>query len=279
MPASSPRSRRGVGEFAFKLGTIGFITSLLNLIPLLELDGYFILVDLLNMPLLRSRAIQFATRELPRRLGHGFRGAGKLGREEWFLALFGLSSLAFSAFAVVTAILFYRRRLGPPLTALWAQPDWWARPLVVLLVAVVALPIVISVLTAGRAVVQRPMSLALGAVRRRLPGSVVGALQRTSVFGGMSVENIETIAGHARRQRVGAGAVLVREGDPGDQFFIIVSGSAQARVTGRSWATELSRAISSAKWLSWSESRARRRWRRRRRWSWSSSMLATSGAG
>lgn len=71
----------------FKLAAWSYIDAFFNLNPLLELDGYFILMDWLEMPLLRKRSLEFVRRQL----------AGKLWRREAFsrderlFALFGNS--------------------------------------------------------------------------------------------------------------------------------------------------------------------------------------------
>ena len=55
---------------AYKLAFTCYIATLFNANPLLELDGYFILVDWLRLPDLRRRAIAFAY-WLMRRHGNG----------------------------------------------------------------------------------------------------------------------------------------------------------------------------------------------------------------
>ena len=48
-----------VGAFLFAWGFVLLLNALLNLNPLLELDGYYLLVDLVEKPMLRARAIAF----------------------------------------------------------------------------------------------------------------------------------------------------------------------------------------------------------------------------
>src|SRR5207247_4023685 len=47
-----------------RLSFLWILILLFNLIPLLELDGYFMLIDWLEMPMLRARAVAFFRREL-----------------------------------------------------------------------------------------------------------------------------------------------------------------------------------------------------------------------
>ena len=48
-----------LAPIAFQIALVAFISNSLQLMPLLELDGYYLLVDLLEMPLLRARAFAF----------------------------------------------------------------------------------------------------------------------------------------------------------------------------------------------------------------------------
>src|SRR5204862_48702 len=51
-----------------RLSFLWILILLFNLIPMLELDGYFMLVDWLEMPMLRARAAAFFRKDLWQRL-------------------------------------------------------------------------------------------------------------------------------------------------------------------------------------------------------------------
>ncbi|MBK9051749.1 MAG: site-2 protease family protein [Chloroflexi bacterium] len=51
-------------NFFYQMGFLAFLSVFINLNPLLELDGYFILMDWLDMPGLRPRAFHFIQHEL-----------------------------------------------------------------------------------------------------------------------------------------------------------------------------------------------------------------------
>lgn len=59
------------------------------------------------------------------------------------------------------------------------------------------------------------------------------ALRSIPLFSGMSDGSLEIIAGIARDASFPPGASLVREGDPGDSFLIIRTGSATVEQGGR----------------------------------------------
>ena len=80
----------------FKLATWSYIIAFFNLNPLLELDGYFILMDLLEMPLLRKRSLQFVRQQLANKLWR----REAFSKDEKLFALFGSLSALWSAVAI-----------------------------------------------------------------------------------------------------------------------------------------------------------------------------------
>ena len=66
----------GVGPLAFKLAFAWYLNTLFNLNPLMALDGYYLLMDWLEVPNLRTRAIGFVARSVR----HRPRWAGSIGR-------------------------------------------------------------------------------------------------------------------------------------------------------------------------------------------------------
>ena len=96
------------GTIAFKAATLFVFQFVLNLMPILELDGYHILVDLLDVPLLRQRAMGFVRGGLGRKLAR---------RERWSPAELGLALL------VLMIVVF----VGPLLLALAARVIGLAR--------------------------------------------------------------------------------------------------------------------------------------------------------
>jgi CRP-like cAMP-binding protein len=60
---------------------------------------------------------------------------------------------------------------------------------------------------------------------RELPASVT-ELARVGLFGAMPGETLTRLAGLMRREDVPAGTVIVREGEPGDRFYVLLSGVA-----------------------------------------------------
>lgn len=77
-----------------------YITSFTNLNPLLKMDGYYILMDWLEIPRLRERSVAFVRAGLRQKL----RARERLTREEQIFAVFGLLSTLWTAIALVMTI-------------------------------------------------------------------------------------------------------------------------------------------------------------------------------
>jgi CRP-like cAMP-binding protein len=54
----------------------------------------------------------------------------------------------------------------------------------------------------------------------------VTELARVGLFGSLPGQTLGKLADRMRRDEVAAGAVIVREGDPGDRFYVLLSGVA-----------------------------------------------------
>jgi putative peptide zinc metalloprotease protein len=91
-------------QFAF----LAYLGVLVNLTPLLELDGYYVLVDLLDRPNLRPRALAWLGQELlPTLRSRGVAGL----RGHYTELVYGIASLLYIAFMAYAVTLLYRLTL------------------------------------------------------------------------------------------------------------------------------------------------------------------------
>ncbi|MFL5800956.1 MAG: cyclic nucleotide-binding protein, partial [Roseiflexaceae bacterium] len=149
---------------AFKLAFTCYIATLLNFNPLLELDGYFILVDWLRLPDLRRRALAFIRGPLwkkvslkattdhrpPTTAGQErwsvVRGPWSVVREEFtreerIFTLYGALTLLYSVVAIVFALQFWNRQLGGTIRGLWAAGAPLQRAVAAALFLLIVVPI------------------------------------------------------------------------------------------------------------------------------------------
>ncbi len=73
----------GPSELLYRFAILNLFVIFLNLIPMLELDGYWIFADLIQVPDLRPRSLAFIQHDL----WHKLRTRDRLSLQEWGLAL------------------------------------------------------------------------------------------------------------------------------------------------------------------------------------------------
>ena len=66
----------------------------------------------------------------------------------------------------------------------------------------------------------------------RVPITEMAALRATPLFGALPGPALETVAREARRVQAAAGEVLVQQGDPGAEYFAVISGSLEVTRDG-----------------------------------------------
>src|SRR5437868_9438775 len=96
------------GGIAFKAASLFIFQFALNLLPILELDGYIALTDLIDAPLLRQRAMAFARGSVVRKLRR---------RERWSasdvgLAIYGLIAIATSLVMIAFSLTLWQSRVS-----------------------------------------------------------------------------------------------------------------------------------------------------------------------
>ncbi len=143
-----------VGNVLFKFALLLYLGAFLNLNPLLELDGYYLLMDWLEVPMLRGRSFRFIRDKLLRKLI----GRERFTGEERLFAWFGLLSLGYTAFALATAFYIYFHYALGAVGSLWRTHGWFVRALIVAGYAALVGPlgylVVIRVLRGLRAAVR-----------------------------------------------------------------------------------------------------------------------------
>ncbi len=92
---------------AYQFASWCYLISFVNLNPLLKLDGYYILMDWLELPSLRERSLAFVRTELIPRL----RQKAPLSHEERIFAIFGMLALLWSGVAIYLMMQLYGGKL------------------------------------------------------------------------------------------------------------------------------------------------------------------------
>jgi CRP-like cAMP-binding protein len=226
----------------FQFAFAALLSNTFNLLPLIEVDGYYLLMDWLEMPLLRVRSLAFVRHELPRKL----RARVPLAREERIFAIYGSLAVVYSAAILAQAVAFWLGPLRGAFDELWQQPDPLHRAVLVVLGTVVGLAV----------------ALGLSGFVRRHRGALVGwggrvrqrrlAVQaRSRIDARALVSDLPFLVGRTPAERehvvnrltpltVRAGAYIFHESEPGDTFYVVRSGSAEVlRLNALGWGDTL----------------------------------------
>ncbi|SRR5579884_1294410 len=231
-----------LAPLAYQVAFIAFVSNTLQLMPLLELDGYYVLVDWLEIPLLRARAFAFVRRELWRKL----RAHEPLDRQERIFAIYGSLALVYSGLAVLWAIYFWLHRLQYLLADALRAESPLLRALILVLLLALGVPFLFGL---GVTAYQGLGTVRGGWQRLRHRGVEARAravrdarelLARLRFLRPLSFDQREAIVRQLRQERYRAGTQVLRQGQPTPAFYLIRQGQAEVvQVDAEGWPHEL----------------------------------------
>ncbi len=209
----------------YKFALLNYLIIFLNLVPLLELDGYWILADLIQVPDLRPRTMAFLRDDLLRKV----RKHEHFTKQEVGLTLYGTLGVAFSIFAFYTSFFFWKQIFGGLVTHLWN-----GGPGTQILLIAVALFITGPVLRAGINVL-RSFARRLRAIWRQIRFRLetkwrveaAGLIDALPMFSELPDEALSDLAGRVRLRSFAAGKPVVRQGERADAFYVVRRGTLQ----------------------------------------------------
>ncbi len=107
-PARVPRRRLRAARCTSS-ALLNYFLIFENLIPLLELDGYFILAEAIEVPDLRERSLQFIQHDVWHKLRTP---SADFSKQEFGLGAYAFVGVAFTIFSVWVAIFFWEAIFG-----------------------------------------------------------------------------------------------------------------------------------------------------------------------
>ena len=219
-----------VGTFLFTAAFVLVIHNVFYFSPLLELDGYDILIGLMDTPLLRARALAFILGPLWRKLRRG----EPLAREERLFALFGVASVLYRVLAVVVALRVWQALALPMIGAGWQSGDLLPRLGVLLLIAAIAVPLGLWLIAVARQLASvSGWLVSLGdRARTHRHREAQAALRTVPLWSELPPARLLELARRMRVEHVVSGVEVVRQGEPGDRLYVIDDGVFELLVDG-----------------------------------------------
>ncbi|HEY7659226.1 MAG TPA: cyclic nucleotide-binding domain-containing protein, partial [Actinomycetota bacterium] len=212
-----------LSQTLFTAAALNYYLIIMNLIPLLELDGYYILADAIEVPDLRPRSLSFMRHDL----------VSKIVRRERFtkaeigLALYGTLGVAFTIFALYSSFRYWRTLFGPLVTRLW-DGGAATRVLLIALALFIIGPIVRGFIALVRSVARRIAALARR-IRFRLETrwrvEAAELIDGLPIFDDVPVEVLDELAGRVRLRTLARSQPVFRQGDRPAAFYVVRRGT------------------------------------------------------
>lgn len=213
----------GVAAFLYRFALINYFIIFLNLIPLLELDGYWIFSDLIQVPNLRRRSINFIQGDL----WHKIAKWEKFSPQELGLGFYGIVGIAFTIFSFYTAYFFWQEIFGGLVSSLW-EGGLGSRILLLLLALVFIGPVIRGLLVLGRSIFKRLKSIR-DRIRFRVQRSwrveAAALIDALPAFDDLDEDALSDLAGRIELVTVRDGQAAFRRGDVADAFYVVRSGT------------------------------------------------------
>ncbi len=111
----------GFVPLLFMISVLGMFSMLMNLNPLLEWDGYYMLMNYLEMPGLRARSLAFIKGELWQRLRAGRISSISFSREEKIFVVFGMMSALWSIIFISMVPSLWAHAIYPAFQIIWQE--------------------------------------------------------------------------------------------------------------------------------------------------------------
>lgn len=138
--------RFALNPVLFQFALVTYVSVLFNMNPLLELDGYFLLMDGLEIPMLRRKSLEFIRSGVWVRLKTLWAGekpvwkwAGEFSREERIFVIFGLLAAIWTGYSIVQALSFWQSHMTSAVTSLFLQSSTTARMVILVIAGVLGL--------------------------------------------------------------------------------------------------------------------------------------------
>jgi CRP-like cAMP-binding protein/Zn-dependent protease len=206
----------------YKFALLNYFVIFLNLVPMLELDGYWILSDLIQVPDLRPRSLQFIRYDV----WHKLRRRERFTKQEVGLGLYAVLGVAFTIVSLYWSVFFWEEVFGGLIKALWNGGPI-TRVLLILLGLFVLGPLLRGLITLGRSLYRKALGV-VQAVRFRLQTKwrveAAELIDALPIFEDLPEDILSDLAGRVQLRSFPAGKSVFRQGDRPDAFYVVRQG-------------------------------------------------------
>jgi CRP-like cAMP-binding protein/Zn-dependent protease len=212
----------GAAGFLYRFALLNFFVIFLNLIPLLELDGYWIFSDLIQVPDLRPRSLAFIQHDL----WHKLRVRDRFTAQEWGLGLYGLIGIAFTIVSLFSAFFFWKEVFGGLVFGLWDGGPA-SRVLLVFVGFFLCGPLIRGVFTLVRTLWRRVLSISRRLrfkVETRWRVEAAELIDALPAFEDLPPELLSDLAGRVKLRTVRQGQPVFRQGERATAFYVVRTG-------------------------------------------------------
>jgi CRP-like cAMP-binding protein/Zn-dependent protease len=211
-----------LSQTLFVAAALNYYLVMMNLIPLLELDGYFILADVIQVPDLRPRSLGFLRDDLIRKVRHW----EHFSKQEVGLALYGILGIAFTIFVLYSSFRYWKIIFGPLIEGLWNGGS--LTRLLLFALALFVIGPVIRGLIALLGTIARRIRAIVRRIRFRLETSwrveAAELVDALPIFDDVPVDVLNEVAGRVRLRVLARNQAVFRQGDRPTAFYVVRSG-------------------------------------------------------
>jgi CRP-like cAMP-binding protein/Zn-dependent protease len=212
----------GISPVLYKFALLNYFVIFLNLVPLLELDGYWLLSDLIQVPDLRPRSLQFIRYDVWHKLRH----REHFTKQEVGLGLYAVVGVVFTVFSFYWSIFFWQEVFGGLVRSLW-EGGTIGRVLLIALVLFVTGPVIRGFISLVRSISRRVKAM-IASIRFRLETSwrveAATLIDESPMFEDLPEGVLSDLAGRVQLRGFPAGKAVFRQGDRPEAFYVIRAG-------------------------------------------------------
>lgn len=211
-----------VSETLFRYTVLAYLNIFLNLIPILELDGYFMLSDWLRVPDLRPRSVEFLRHDFL----HKLRTRERFTRVDVGLLIYGLLGVVGSILLLISGYIFWKILFGGLVISMW-NGGIETRIILILLGLFVLNPVLRGSIRVFAAIGRRIRALGKRVrfrIQRRWRVEAAEMIDQLSLFEDVPEEALSELAGRVRLRSFSAGQPVVRQGERAQAFYVVRNG-------------------------------------------------------